>query len=71
MQLFEDAICLVFFEIELADFAGKHDRDRLIRILRKIWMKMSENGRIAAQQLAKQLPNKLQNLFDEVIIQAG
>ena len=71
MQLFEDAICLVFFETELADFAGKHDRDRLIRILRKVWMKMSENGREAAQQLAKQLPKKLQDLVDVAIIQAG
>ena len=71
IQLFEDAICLVFFETELADFAGKHDKDRLIRILRKVWMKMSENGREAAQHLAKQLPNKLQDLFDEAIIQAG
>jgi hypothetical protein len=71
MQLFEDAVCLVFFETELADFADKHDRDRLIRILRKIWMKMSENGREAARQLAKQLPDKLQDLFVEAIIQAG
>jgi hypothetical protein len=70
MQLFEDAICLVFFETELADFSGKHDRDRLIRILRKIWMKMSENGREVAQQLAQQLPNKLHDLFDEAIIPA-
>ena len=71
IQLFEDAICLVFFETELADFAGKHDRDKLIRILRKIWMKMSENGREAARQLSKQLPNQLQDLFDEAILQAG
>jgi hypothetical protein len=71
MQLFEDAICLVFFETELADFAGKHDRDRLIRILRKVWMKMSENGREAARQLAQQLPDKLQDLFNAAIVQAG
>jgi hypothetical protein len=71
MQLFEDAICLVFFETELAEFAGKHDRDRLIRILRKVWMKMSENGREAARQLAQQLPDKLQDLFNAAIVQAG
>jgi hypothetical protein len=71
MQLFEDAICLVFFETELAGFASKHDRDRLARILRKVWMKMSQNGRDVAKQLAKQLPIKLQDLFDEAIIRAG
>jgi hypothetical protein len=64
VQLFEDAICLVFFEMELTDFAGKHDRDRLIRILRKVRMKMSQNGWEVAQQLTKQLPNELCDLVD-------
>lgn len=59
VQLFEDAICLVFFETELANFSGKHDRDRLIRILRKVWMKMSLNGRENAQHLAKELPEQM------------
>lgn len=71
VQRFEDAICLVFFETELADFADKHDRDRVIRILKKVWIKMSENGHEVARQLAQQLPGKLQDLFDEAIVQAG
>ena len=69
VQLFEDAICLVFFEMELTDFAGKHDRDRLIRILRKVAMKMSQNGWEVAQQLTKQLPNEVRDLVDKAISQ--
>ena len=69
VQLFEDAICLVFFEMELTDFAGKHDRDRLIRILRKVAMKMSQNGREVAQQLTQQLPNEVRDLVDKAISQ--
>jgi hypothetical protein len=71
MQLFEDAICLVFFETELADLAEKHNRDKLIRILRKVWMKMSENGREVAQLIAKQLPKELHDFLDEAIDQTG
>ena len=65
VQLFEDAICLVFFEMELAEFAGKHDRDRLIRILNKVRGKMSQNGWAVAQQVAMQLPEELHDLIDE------
>jgi len=71
VQRLEDAICLVFFEIELTDFAGKHDKDSLIRILRKVWLKMSQDGQMVARELAKQLPEQLWDLFDEAIIQAG
>ncbi len=69
MQLFEDAICLVFFEIELADFAGKYSREKSLRTLRKIWLKMSEHGREVAQQVAKQLPTELHDVFYEAIKQ--
>jgi hypothetical protein len=68
VQRFEDAVCLVFFEIELLEFAGKHDRNQVIRILTKVWMKMSENGREIARQLVQQQPGELQDLFDEAVI---
>lgn len=71
MQRFEDAVCLVFFETELADFSGQHDRDKLIRIFRKVWEKMSENGREVAQQIVRRLPADLQDALDEAIAQAG
>jgi hypothetical protein len=70
-QFFEDAICLVFLETEFAEFADKHDRDRLIQILRKVWMKMSENGREVAQPITQQLSKELQDLLNESIAMAG
>jgi hypothetical protein len=47
-QLLEDVACLVFLEHYLADFAGKHERAKLIEIVQKTWKKMSERGRAAA-----------------------
>jgi hypothetical protein len=48
MQLLEDVICLVFLENYFADFARDHDEEKLVRILRKTWRKMSERGHEAA-----------------------
>lgn len=70
-RLFEDAICLVFFETELAKFASQHERNRVIRVLRKVWKKMSTKGRETAQQLAAELPTQLQKLLAEAIFRTG
>ncbi|MDX1964458.1 MAG: DUF4202 domain-containing protein [Pirellulales bacterium] len=51
-QLLEDAACLVFLEFEFADFAARHDREKIINILQKTWQKMSP----AAQGAALALP---------------
>ena len=51
VQLLEDVICLVFLEHYLADFAPKHDEEKLLRVLRKTWPKMSDDGRQAALEL--------------------
>ncbi len=67
VQLFEDAICLVFLENEFADFAGKHKRDKLLRAVRKIWMKMSPRGHEVAKQLVGEFPKGLQKLVSEAI----
>jgi hypothetical protein len=40
-QAVEDAACLVFIETQLADVAGKLDRDHLIDVIRKTAKKMS------------------------------
>ena len=45
VQLLEDVICLVFLEHYFADFALKHDEEKLIGIIQKTWKKMSERGR--------------------------
>lgn len=51
-QALEDVICVVFLENYFADFAAKHDEEKLITILRRTWAKMSEVGRAAALRLA-------------------
>lgn len=51
-QLLEDAVCLVFLEHELVDFAAKHPTDKVLEILRKTWPKMSAR----AQAIALELP---------------
>jgi hypothetical protein len=62
-QLLEDVTCLVFLESYFADFARKHDEPMLVRILRKTWAKMSEDGRAAA--LALELPPPLRSLVEK------
>lgn len=52
VQAMEDALCLAFLEHEFAEFATRHDDEKLVRILRKTWAKMSE----AAHALALELP---------------
>jgi len=64
LQLFEDAICMVFFENEYVDLAAKHDDDKLVDILRKTWAKMSEVGRRAALEMAADLPERERRLME-------
>ncbi len=51
VQAMENALCLVFLEFQYEDFIKKHDDESVIRILRKTWNKMTEQGRIAALSL--------------------
>ena len=51
VQVLEDVVCLVFIEFYLADFASKHEEDKLIDIIRKTWNKMSTQGHEAALKL--------------------
>ncbi|HSH74634.1 MAG TPA: DUF4202 family protein, partial [Longimicrobiales bacterium] len=64
VQLFEDAICMVFFENELAELAAKHEDEKLIEILRRTWVKMSPAGREAARSLVRGLPERVRGLVD-------
>lgn len=64
MQLFEDAICMVFFENELVDLASKHDDAKMIDILRRTWAKMSEEGRRAALAFLPELPIRERGLIE-------
>jgi hypothetical protein len=47
-QTLEDALCLVFLEMQFADLRKKTPDDKMVDILRKSWRKMSDQGRTAA-----------------------
>jgi len=51
VQTMEDALCLVFLEHELEEFAAKHPPEKVTDILRKSWAKMSDQGRTQALAL--------------------
>ena len=62
-QAMEDAMCLVFMETQLADFAGQlDDDDRMVEVLVSTWRKMSPEGRTAAQSLT--LDDRAARLLD-------
>lgn len=50
-QTLEDTICLVFLDYYFEEFAEKHDDDKLIDILKKTWVKMSDKGHAEALKL--------------------
>ncbi|MEL0456733.1 DUF4202 domain-containing protein [Flavobacteriaceae bacterium SZ-1-7] len=50
-QILEDTICLVFLDYYFEEFAEKHDDDKLIDILKKTWVKMSDKGHAEALKL--------------------
>ena len=50
-QTLEDTICLVFLDYYFEEFAEKHDDEKIIDILKKTWVKMSDKGHEAALKL--------------------
>ena len=50
-QDLEDTICLVFLDYYFEDFAAKHEDEKVIDILKKTWIKMSDKGHEAALKL--------------------
>lgn len=65
VQLLEDVVCLVFIRHYLADFARKHDEEKVLDIIRKTWKKMSPKGQEAALSLA--LPEDLMTLITRAV----
>lgn len=51
VQTLEDVICLVFLEHYFEDFANSLSEEKIISILKKTWMKMSESGHQVALTL--------------------
>ena len=50
-QTIEDVICLVFLDYYFEEFTEKHDDAKVIDILQKTWVKMSEEGHAEALKL--------------------
>lgn len=50
-QTIEDIICLVFLDYYFEEFAGKHNDEKVIDILKKTWIKMSDKGHEAALKI--------------------
>jgi hypothetical protein len=50
-QTLEDVACLVFLENEFAEFAARHEEDKVVNIVARTWRKMSERGRAEAMKL--------------------
>ncbi|ARV07155.1 hypothetical protein BTO04_10855 [Polaribacter sp. SA4-10] len=50
-QILEDIICLVFLDYYFDEFAAKHADEKIIDILKKTWVKMSDKGHEAALKL--------------------
>jgi hypothetical protein len=52
VQTLEDVVCLVFLEHYFDEFAEEHEDEKLVDILARTWVKMSERGRGAALELS-------------------
>lgn len=50
-QTLEDTICLVFLDYYFEEFAEKHNDEKVIDILKKTWVKMSDKGHAEALKL--------------------
>lgn len=50
-QTLEDVICLVFLQYYFEDFASKHKDEKVIDIIQKTWLKMSQRGQAEALKL--------------------
>lgn len=69
MQMLEDVVCLVFLENYFADFAPKHEEEKVIGILRCTWKKMSPRAHAAALEL--QLRPDARRLVEKALASAG
>ena len=68
VQVLEDVICLVFLENHFSDFRKQHDEDKIVRIIRKTWKKMSPRGHQAA--LALTLPDAVRSVIKRALTEA-
>jgi Domain of unknown function (DUF4202) len=50
-QVLEDVACLVFLDDQFEEFEKGYDEDKVIGILRKTWVKMTDKGHALALQI--------------------
>lgn len=69
-QILEDVACLVFLDDQFDDFEKNpdHDEEKILRILRKTWVKMSVKG----QEMANQMKHseRARSLIEKAVSQA-
>jgi hypothetical protein len=51
VQALEDVACLVFMDDQFEQFKDKHDEEKMVHILKKSWVKMSEKGHALALEI--------------------
>jgi len=68
VQTLEDVACLVFLENYFADFSTQHDDDKVVSIVAKTWVKMSEAGHKAA--LTIDIPERAKALVERALADA-
>ncbi len=61
----QDAVCLVFLEVQLEAFSRQHSEEKLLHILRRTWKKMSPPGRRLALRL--ELPEGAAGLLGKAV----
>jgi hypothetical protein len=70
-QTLEDAACLVFLEHHFAEFSLKHEDAKVVDIVRKTLLKMSDQGRAQAVSLTAGLPADRRALVERAMAQPG
>lgn len=70
-QVLEDVACLVFLDDQLDDFEKQpdHDEEKILRILRKTWVKMSPKGQEMALQMKHS--DRAKSLIEQALSGAG
>ncbi|NLH80255.1 MAG: DUF4202 domain-containing protein [Phyllobacteriaceae bacterium] len=66
-QTVEDCASLVFLEHEYAEFGDKYPDAKIVDIVAKTWVKMSEAGHAQALTLVPLLPERLQKLTVQAV----
>ncbi|KAL2853760.1 hypothetical protein BJY01DRAFT_56402 [Aspergillus pseudoustus] len=68
VQVLEDVACLVFLEDQLEEFQSGYEEEKVIGILQRTWVKMSERGRELA--LGMELKEKSRELVKRALAEA-